>query len=231
MARLPKAGIDATHEEIFKMSRDQAEEFTARAEAFHSALKVRELMSRESYQSASAYHNRTVTIQEVSEYSASQINDTLWRYHREFPGQPVTVLLNSPGGSVFAGLAIFDTLLALRHAGTEVTTIAYGMAASMGSILLQAGDVRMMAPNSYLMIHEVSSGVRGTVSDVEDTTKFMKKLQNKALDILSERSTLTRETIRRRSSRMDWWMDAEEALEAGFIDTIATPAIAAAAES
>lgn len=231
MARLPRAGIHATPEEIFRMTRDQAEEYAARAEALHSALKVRDLMSREEYQHAGSYHNRTVSIQEVSEYAASQVNEILWRYHREFPGEPVTVLLNSPGGGVFAGLSMFDTILALRQAGHEVTTISYGYAASMGGILLQAGDVRMMSPNSYLMIHEVASGVRGTVSDVEDQSKFMKKLQNKALDILAERSNLSRETIKRKSARTDWWMDAEEALEAGFIDAIATPDVAAAVES
>lgn len=227
MARLPKSGIHATPDEIFKLSRDDAEEFQARAEALHAALKARDLMSREEYQNAGSYHNRTVQIQEVSEYAASVVTDTLWRYHREFPGEPITVLLNSPGGSVFAGLSIFDTLLALRQAGHEVTTIGYGYAASMGGILLQAGDVRMMSPNSFLMIHEVSSGVRGTVSDVEDQTKFMQKLQNRALDILSERSTLSRETIKRKSKRTDWWMDAGEALEAGFIDDIASPSVAA----
>jgi ATP-dependent Clp protease protease subunit len=94
------------------------------------------------------------------------------------------------------------------------------MAASMGGILLQAGSHRVLAPNAYMLIHEVSSLAWGGASELEDEVAFVKRLQDRILDILAERSTMTRQQIARKWKRKDWWLDAPEALRLGFVDEI-----------
>lgn len=146
--------------------------------------------------------------------------EALEHWEMRDPGQPITVTIDSPGGDVLGGFGIFDTILRLRRKGHFVTTRGRGMIASMAAVLLQAGDERVMDANAQLMIHEISFGARGKVSEIEDFENFAKKLQKRVLDILSERSKLTARQIASRWKKTDWWMSAEEALELGFIDAI-----------
>ena len=132
----------------------------------------------------------------------------------------MTIVFNSPGGEVTEGLALFDFIQELRSRGHEIETISIGMAASMAGILLQAGDNRVMGKNAVILIHEVSSITYGGASSMADDLKFVEMLQDKILDILAERSTLTKRQIRNRWLRKDWWLDAETALKFGFIDSI-----------
>lgn len=140
---------------------------------------------------------------------------------RRFPGKPLTVTLNSPGGSVLAGLALYDHIRELSHRGHKMTVKVRGMAASMGGILLQAGDIRIIGPEALLLIHEVSSGTYGKLSDMQDSINFSRKLWDKLLKILARRSKLSDEEIKERSHKYDWWLDAEEAVALGFADKIA----------
>lgn len=145
---------------------------------------------------------------------------TLNVWSRRWPGAPITIVLNSPGGEVIAGLALYDYLRSLSVRGHHIITRSIGWAASMGGVLLQAGDTREVGPNSFMLIHEVSSGFRGKASAVEDDLKFTQRLQDKIIAILADRSTMTEAEIRESWSRRDWWLDAEEAVTHGFADKI-----------
>ncbi|MDQ3756606.1 MAG: Clp protease ClpP [Actinomycetota bacterium] len=152
--------------------------------------------------------------------SVQQCMAELGRWSRRDPGAPITVIFNSPGGNVLDGLALFDYLRQLRSMGHQVTTIALGRAASMGAVLLQAGDRRVIGENAFLLVHEVSNVSTGKVSELEDGMEFTKRLQKRLLAILSERSTLTDREIQRRWARKEWWLDAQEAVDLGLADSL-----------
>lgn len=141
-------------------------------------------------------------------------------WSRNHPGAPITLLINSPGGSVISGFAFFDFLEELRRSGHRLTTKGFGMQASMGGIVLQAGDERVMSARSWLLIHEVQGLVAGSFSQMDDDMKFNERLQKQAVAILTARSNLSERAIKNRWKRKDWWLDATEALKSGFIDRI-----------
>ncbi|MDP8928658.1 MAG: Clp protease ClpP [Actinomycetota bacterium] len=145
--------------------------------------------------------------------------DALSTWSRRSPGCDITLIINSPGGSVLDGLALYDFLKELA-AGHHITTVAAGMAASMGGVLLQAGQHRVMGANAWMMIHEVSSLGVGKASDLEDEVKLVERLQTQLVAILSHRSTLTERQIRNRWKRRDWWLTASEAQSLGFCDEV-----------
>jgi len=138
------------------------------------------------------------------------------------PGCDMTIIFNSPGGSVIDGMALFDYIRWMRTRSHKVTIIALGYAASMAGILLQAGDVRVMAKGSWLLIHEVAFGVAGKIGEIEDMYKFGERLKEQAATIFVERSggKLTREMLEINWNRKDWWISPDEALALGLIDEI-----------
>jgi ATP-dependent Clp protease protease subunit len=138
----------------------------------------------------------------------------------EDTNQDITLYINSPGGSVSAGLAIFDTM---EHIQPDVTTICVGMAASMGAFLLAMGakGKRFALPNSRVMIHQPSGGFEGTASDIEITAKEIVKTREKLNKILAQRTGQTIEKISADSDR-DYWLSAEEAAEYGLVDKVIT---------
>lgn len=139
---------------------------------------------------------------------------------RRRPGRPITVVFNSPGGVVTDGFTLYDFLRELAARGHTVTTKCMGAAASMGAILMQAGDERVMSPNAFMMVHEISGQNEGSLAEMKDTLAIVEKFQNKALDILTARSSMSRRTLANRWKKTDWYMDADEALKHGFIDRI-----------
>jgi len=138
------------------------------------------------------------------------------------PQLPITVDINSPGGSITDGLAIFDQIMRMRRNGTPVTTRANGLCASMAAVLLQAGDERIMDPRAKLLIHEGSATFNGNLSvgEQDDFRAFSEMLQGELLDILSERSTLSKRAIKTKWRRKDWYLGSEEALRLGFVDRV-----------
>lgn len=148
----------------------------------------------------------------------------LIHWERRDPGEPISVLLNSPGGSMTHGLAIYDTIQRLRRKGHTVTTHGSGMVASMAAVLLQAGDTRILDQRAKLLIHEgsqtFSQNISISAAEMEDHQFLTKMLRNDVLSILAERATLTREELEEKWKRRDWYLDAEEALEYGFIDRV-----------
>ena len=134
------------------------------------------------------------------------------------PKKDINIYINSPGGSVTAGLAIYDTM---QFVTCDVNTYCIGMAASMGAVLLAAGTKgkRYALPNSDIMIHQVSGGAQGTASDVERTVEFMYSLKKRLNKILAHHTGKSIEEIERDSDR-DNYMPAEVAAEYGLIDKV-----------
>lgn len=144
----------------------------------------------------------------------------LGKWSRRFPGKPLKIILNSPGGSVIAGLALYDYIRQLSKSGHHVTVVALGTAASMGGILLQAGDKRVVGEHAMVLIHEVSSGTTGKVSAMEEDIRFSGRLWDKLAEILAKHSKLSVRQIKNRAKKVDWWLDANEAVKLGFADEI-----------
>lgn len=163
----------------------------------------------------------------VSEDSVKKCIDQLATWHRLEPGCEVTIVFNSPGGSVVDGMALFDYIQEMRRNGHRVITKALGMAASMAGILLQAGDERVMSAESWMLIHQTQFGAIGTFGEVEDRVKWIEKIQNRILDIFAARASsseaekpISRATLARRWHRTDWWISSNDALRLGLIDRI-----------
>jgi len=196
--------------------------FKDEAEAANIVLKNEAFERELSYQRAKASESRIFTFWgEVGGTSAGATIETLDTWSRKSPGEPIKIVLNSPGGAVFPGLALFDFLQDIKGRGHQLTVKTIGYAASMGGVLLQAGDERIMSPNSFLMIHEISFGMLGVkLQEAEDEVAFARRLWHKLVHILAERSVYTHAQILRKSKPKDWWIEADEALKAGFIDRI-----------
>jgi ATP-dependent Clp protease protease subunit len=130
----------------------------------------------------------------------------------------ISMYINSPGGSVTAGLAIYDTMQFLT---CDVNTYCIGMAASMGAVLLAAGTKgkRFALPNSDIMIHQVSGGAQGTASDVERTVEYMFKLKKRLIRILADHTGKSEEVVHHDSDR-DYYMSADEAKTYGLVDEV-----------
>ncbi len=130
----------------------------------------------------------------------------------------INLYINSPGGSVTAGLAIYDTMQFLT---CDVNTYCIGMAASMGAVLLCSGTKgkRYALPNSDIMIHQVSGGAQGAASDVERTVEFMFKLKKRIIKIIAHHTGKPEETVKHDSDR-DYYMTAEESKNYGLVDEV-----------
>jgi ATP-dependent Clp protease protease subunit len=136
----------------------------------------------------------------------------------EDPKRDINLYINSPGGSVTAGLAIYDTM---QFVTCDVATYCVGIAASMGAVLLTAGTKgkRYALPNSDIMIHQVSGGAQGSASDVERTVEYMFKLKRRLIGILAHHTGRTEEQIQADSDR-DYWISAQQAKEYGLVDEV-----------
>lgn len=134
------------------------------------------------------------------------------------PKKDIIMYINSPGGSVYAGLGIYDTM---QYVNPEVATICTGMAASMAAVLMSSGDKgkRAALPHSRIMIHQPSGGMQGQSRDMEITLKQMQELRKDLYEILAKHTGQKYERIEQDSDR-DYWMRAQEAQEYGLIDEV-----------
>ena len=155
---------------------------------------------------------------EVNDYTANVIQAQLLYLDSADSEKDIHIYLNTPGGSVYAGLGIYDTMQFVR---SHVATICTGMAASMGAVLLVAGEKGMRAalPHSRVMIHQPMGGIQGQASDIEITAKEILKLKDELYQIISDHSGQSMERIRQDADR-DYWMTAAEALTYGMIDKV-----------
>lgn len=157
---------------------------------------------------------------EVNDESANLVIAQLLFLESENPGKDISLYINSPGGSVYAGLGIYDTMQFIKP---DVQTICVGMAASMGAFLLAAGakGKRYSLPNSRIMIHQPSGGSRGMASDIEIQAQEILKLKGLLNGVLADRTGRTLAELTRDTDR-DNYMNPQEALEYGIIDKILT---------
>ena len=155
---------------------------------------------------------------EVNDYTANVIQAQLLYLNSVDSDKDISIYLNTPGGSVYAGLGIYDTMQFVK---SDVATICTGMAASMGAVLLVAGaeGKRAALPHSRIMIHQPMGGAQGQASDMEITVKEILKLKKELYQIIADHSHNAIERIEKDSDR-DYWMTAQEALDYGMIDRI-----------
>jgi ATP-dependent Clp protease protease subunit len=156
----------------------------------------------------------------IDDYVANSVIAQLLFLQMQDPKKDIHIYINSPGGSVTAGLAIYDTM---QFMTCDVNTYCIGICASMGSVLLTAGTKgkRFCLPNSHVMIHQVSGGASGTASDVERTIGFMFNLKKRLNGILAHHTGKTVEQIEHDSDR-DNYMSAEDSVTYGLVDKVLT---------
>lgn len=163
----------------------------------------------------------------VSEASVKNCIQELTRWTRQDSKCSIELQLNSPGGTITDGFALIDFLRTLQDDGHEVTTIAYGMAASMAGVILQVGSPgkRIVGKHAFLLLHQGSLGAVGDFGDVVDRVELMKMYHEKILDLFVARAETinpktTRSFIKRNWTRKDWWLTAEDTVKLGFADKI-----------
>lgn len=155
---------------------------------------------------------------QVDDYTANVIQAQLLYLDSADPGKDISLYINSPGGSVYAGLGIYDTM---QYIQSDVSTICTGMAASMAAVLLVAGEKgkRHALKHSRVMIHQPMGGIQGQASDIEITSREIIKLKKELYTIISNHSGQPYDKVYADSDR-DYWMTSDEALEYGMIDNI-----------
>lgn len=154
----------------------------------------------------------------IDDYTANVIQAQLLYLDSADPGKDISIYVNSPGGSVYAGLGIYDTM---QYIGCDVSTICTGMAASMAAVLLVAGTKgkRYALKHSRVMIHQPMGGAQGQASDIEITAREIQKLKKELYTIIADHSGNDYEKVWNDSDR-DYWMTAQEACEYGMIDKV-----------
>ena len=154
----------------------------------------------------------------IDDYVANVIQAQLLFLESSDPGKDISLYINSPGGSVYAGYGIYDTM---QYINCSVSTICTGMAASMAAVLLVAGSEgkRFALPHSRVMIHQPLGGAQGQASDMEITVREILKVKQELYAILSRHTGRTLEEIERDSDR-DYWMTADEAVAYGAVDRV-----------
>ena len=155
---------------------------------------------------------------QVDDYAANVIQAQLLYLDTSEPGKDISIYINSPGGSVYAGLGIYDTM---QYISSDVSTICTGMAASMDAVLLVEGEKgkRFALKHSRVMIHQPLGGVQGQASDIEITAREILKLKKELYTIISDHSGVDFAKVEADSDR-DYWMTAAEAQEYGMIDKV-----------
>ena len=155
---------------------------------------------------------------EIDDYTANTLQAQLLFLDSTDPGKDISIYINSPGGSVYAGLGIYDTM---QFIASDVATICTGMAASMAAVLLVAGKEgkRSALKHSRIMIHQPMGGAQGQASDIEITAREIQKLKKELYTIIAEHSHTDFDKVWADSDR-DYWMTAQEAQEYGMIDRV-----------
>ena len=162
-----------------------------------------------------------VLSEDVNDTTASLVVAQLLYLEGQDPDKDISLYINSPGGSITAGMAIYDTM---NYIKCDVRTVCVGMAASMGAFLLMAGEKgkRLALPNSEVMIHQPLGGASGQATDVEIRAKWLLRTKEKMTRLMSEMTGQDQEKLRADCER-DYFMTAEEALNYGIIDQIYYP--------
>lgn len=200
----------------------------SRIEADEAEITLEREIEKRNAELASDLHNHLYVFNgSVGDSSVNTCIKQLTTWMRNDSDDAIEIVFNSPGGDVIAGLALFDFIQTVRRTGIHVTTSTIGYAASMAGILLQAGDTRVMGAESWLMLHEASFGAQGKTGDIEDRVEWVKRVQERFLDIFAKRcqetdapKKLTKTKLRNNWRRKDWWISSDEALAFGLVDEV-----------
>jgi ATP-dependent protease ClpP protease subunit len=248
--------------EAAEIRRLDAEAMKLRAETWQAEAEAREVEARLVETKASAivaennaktsdwkyrrematdkYHHKYRYTAGISESTVKSCLDELTIWHRLDPRCDIEIIFDSPGGSVIDGMHLFDYLRYLSDRGHLITTTALGYAASMGGILLQAGDRRTMGREAYVLIHEVAAGVHGKIAEIKDEIAFIDLMSKRILNVFAERSgeafangtsevALSVEQFKSGDKniegctgwdRTDWWLDSDDCLRFGIVDEV-----------
>ena len=224
----------AAEAEKFRAEARKAGAEADKAEAEATVAVLAKLRAERSYaedQASDKYHHLYVFTDQVAAQSVRTCIGALAYWRRMEPGCPVELMFCSPGGSVVDGMVLYDYLQDLRRGGHRITTSTMGMAASMAGILVQAGDVRRMHREAWMLIHEVAFGAIGKIADIEDTVDWAKRMQERILDIFATRCKaaaeagtakhpLTKKMLKAKWRRKAWWISSDAALAWGLVDEV-----------
>lgn len=217
---------------LAEAAKARAEARQAEAEAGLAEVQLEDARRRVAEEAASDSRNLTyVFATQVTESSVRACMNQLSTWHRTDPGAPLTIVLNSPGGDVVEGMALFDHIIWLREVGHEVTIIVRGMAASMAGILLQAASRRIVGREAWVLIHRAAFGAMGKSFEVEDRVEWVKRVEARIVDIFAERAEeaktagtatkpLTKARIKKNWERKDWWLSSDECVDLGIADEV-----------
>jgi ATP-dependent Clp endopeptidase proteolytic subunit ClpP len=202
----------------------EAARAVARRESAEAALAELELEAKREKRNAelaSDHHHRVYRFtSEVTANSVAAACSKLSEWSRLAPGCDMEIVFSSPGGSVIDGFVLFDHMLYLRGQGHHITTGVLGEAASMAGILVQAGEHRWMGSQAWYLIHRAAFGAGGKTYVVEDQVEFVKRIEQRIINIFVARSKLTAAKIKRNWERKDYWLSSDECLEAGLVDEV-----------
>lgn len=218
----PKAAVPA----LIKKLEAEAARATQEARVFAAEANTTEVSARTAERTekeklaGNEYHHIYIFDDDVSDSSVERCMKQLTIWDRLAPTCDIEVIFNSPGGSVISGMALFDFLQMLRRRGHKVITGSLGYAASMAGILLQAGDVRWIGKESYVLIHEISTGAIGKIGEIEDVVEFCKKIQHRVISIFASRSNKSAAYFEKHWRRKDWWLSSEECEAIGIVDEV-----------
>lgn len=235
-----------------RQAQANADKFTQEAEAarYQGLMAKYEAIKSEMFLSDVRRANERVYAQDkynhvyrfygvIDEGAVIHAIDELTIWDRVDPDCPIELIFNSPGGSIIDGMDLFDFVQELRRKGHYVTTAARGYAASMGGILVQAGDRRIIGREAYVLIHQPSAGIAGKIGDIKDEMVFLEKMGERIISIFADRAEmagqagtasnpLTRAQIANGDvsrgipgwERKDWWLDSDECLKFGLVDAV-----------
>jgi len=218
----PEAAVPA----LIKKLEAEASKATQEARMFSAEASVGEVTARAAERiekekmAADEFHHIYVFDDSVGSSSVEKCMKQLTVWDRLDPSCPIEIIFKSPGGSVMDGMALFDFIQMLRRRGHKVTTGSLGYAASMAGILLEAGDVRWIGKESYVLIHEISTGAIGKIGEIEDVVEFCKKIQHRVISIFAARSNKSAAYFEKHWRRKDWWLSSDECLAIGIVDEV-----------
>lgn len=214
------------------IQRLEAEVKAAEYESKMKHIEMLKIERQEELEQAHDFYHRVYRFtSSVSETSVKECISRLVFWDRSEPECDISIIFASPGGSVIDGLILYDFIQELRQKGHKVTTSTFGWAASMAGILLQAGDKRIMHKEAWILIHEISFGAGGSMGAVEDTVEWLKRIQDRVLNIFAARckeakengtatKALSKAQLEKGWRRKDWWISSDEALAFGLVDEI-----------
>lgn len=171
------------------------------------------------------YQNHYLFEGQVNQKTVSSALNTLHAWHRRDDTSDWNITVDSPGGSITDGMHLFDTIVGYsrRGGGThKITMTVRGMAASMGGIILQAADERVIGPNATILVHQLSAGAMGSLGELKDQMKRFDLLTEQIIQVFLDRAEgkIDRETFVNGWERTDWWLSAREAVNLGMADRI-----------